>query len=124
VCDDLSEQIFDLQTSSITDSDVRPDSGEVSSSPPALLSPAIVPSLSSTTSDPGLENSRVNPLLIPKASLTTPSSTPESYSGTSNESTQFSPDLVATGQASTPIRSSVKACGLCQKLFNGSEQLL
>jgi len=123
VCDGLSEQVFNLQTSSITDCDVSPDFREVFSSPTDLLSPAVVPYLTSAISNPGLENSRDSPLAT-EASSTTPSSTTDSYSGTPSDSTQLDRALVATGQASIPFRSSVKSCALCQALFNGSEQLL
>lgn len=124
MCAGLSEQVFDLQTSSTTDRDVNSDSGEVFGSPPDLLSPAIVSYLSAATYAPGPENSKENSPLTPEAPSTTSSSTPESYSGISNEPTQLDPVLVATGQASTPFRSNVKACGLCQEFFNGSEHLL
>jgi hypothetical protein len=123
VRDGLSEQWFNstLQTSSITESDVSPDCREVCS-PTDLLSPDIVPYLSSAI-PPGPENSRDSPLTT-EASSTTPSYTTDSYSGISSDSPQLDRALVATGQASIPFRSSVKSCGLCQGLFNGSEQLL
>jgi hypothetical protein len=110
-----------LQTSSITEGDVSPDCREVCS-PTDLLSLDVVSCLSSATY-PGLENSRDSPLTT-EASSTTPSSTTDSYSGISSDSPQLDRALVATGQASIPLRSSVKSCRLCQGLFNGSEQLL
>jgi hypothetical protein len=120
----LSEQVFDLQTPSIADRDVNSDFGEVFGSPPDLLSPTVGSYLSAATYTTIHENSDEKSPSTLEAPSTTPSSTPESYSSISNESTPLDPDLVATGQASTPYRSNVRACGLCQELCNGSEQLL
>lgn len=124
VCAGLSEQVFDLQTPSITDRDVNSDFGEVFGSPPDLLSPTVVSYLSGATYTTIPENSNENSPSTLEAPSTTHSSTPESYFSISNEPTPLDPDLVATGQASTPYRSNVRACGLCHELCNGSEQLL
>lgn len=124
MCAGLSEQVFDLQTPSVTDRDDNSDYREVFSSPTDLLSPPLVPYLSAAIYGPGFENTAQNSPLTPEAPSTTLSSTPESYSSISNESTQLNPVLVATGQAPNPSRLNFKTCGLCQELFNGSEQLL
>lgn len=123
MCDGLREQVSNLQSSCVTESDVSPGLEEVFSPPPDLSSPAIISYSPFASSITGLETSRDDPQLPIKLS-TTPSSTTESYSGTSQESLQLDPKLVATGQASNLARSIAKACGHCREYFNGSEQLL
>jgi hypothetical protein len=115
VCGGLS-----VQTPATTDGDVSSDPGEVFDSPSPFLSSATVPHLSSATFDSSGESSPEDPLPTPEAS-TIPSSTGASPH---HDRAQSEVSLRASRQGSPSARLDLKACELCQKQFDGSEQLV
>jgi hypothetical protein len=127
VRDSMSEQDSSLQTPTITNRDVRPDSEQVLGSPPQSLSLDDVPSFSFVTSEVQGQNSGTR--YTPEASSTTPSSTAGSSSdislwrsrlGSSNHDLS----LQTCVETSTSFQSSLKACEVCQELFSSSKLLL
>jgi len=116
VCDGLSVQT----PPATTDRDVSFDSGEVFDSPSPFLSSATVPQLSSATFVPSGKSSTEDPLPIPEAS-TIPSSTSAS---SHHDRAQSEISLRTRKQGSPSARLDLKACELCQKQFDGSEQLV
>lgn len=118
MCDGLSVQ--NVQTPATTDRDISFDSGEVFESPPQFLISAPVPLSSSATFDSSGESFTEDPLPTPEAS-TIPSSTSASPR---HDRAQSEISLRANRQAPPSARLDPKACELCEKQFDGSEQLV